>query len=206
MKLMIFMSMAMIASCARAWDSVSEMERDFCLALTNKDYLLSATFTNQLACATNLTSVDSRCEVFMLSSVHAAQCFEKTVDEFWLQEEMRQASNAVVVIGTHSNKWQYWMSRLVYAGACASQSNYEQSLWIMTNSLAEIASSGFANEVSSVGRLLLKKHEMPDVSVCDAMKVMAGMSAAVTGRGVMATNYARQVSAPYKNTILEFVK
>ena len=47
---------------------------------------------------------------------------------------------------------------------------------------------------------------MPNIDVREAMKVMAGMSAAVTGNGSVATNYANQVPGPYKNTILEFVK
>lgn len=206
MKKIVFVSVAMVINGVCAWNSVSEMERDFCAALTNSEYLLSAAFTNQLSSATNLLTEASRCEVFMLSAIHAAQSFEETADEHWTHEEMRQASNAVVAIGMQTDKWQYWLSRLVYAGACASQSNYEGSFRVMTNSLNEIALSGFTNNVSPVGQLLLKKYEMPNIDVREAMKVMAGMSAAVTGNGSVATNYANQVPVPYKNTILEFIK
>lgn len=206
MKKIVFVLMAMVVNCACAWNSVSEVESGFCLALTNSNYLLSAAFTNQLSSVTNFTSAELRCEMFMLSAIHAAQSFEVTADIGWIQEEMKQASNAVVSIGTQIDKWQYWLSRFVYAGACASSSNYEESLRVMTNSLNEIASSGFTNDVSSVGQLLLKKYEMPGIGVREAMKVMAGMSAAVTGYGSVATNYANQVPGPYKNTILEFLK
>lgn len=206
MKKMVFVSIAMVINGVCAWTSVSEMERDFCAALTNSEYLLSAAFTNQLSSATNLLTAASRCEVFMLSAIHAAQSFEATAGEHWIQEEMKHASNAVVAIGMQTDKWQYWLSRLVYAGAYASQSNYEGSLRVMTNSLNEIAISGFTNDVSAVGQLILKKYEMPNIDVCEAMKVMAGMSAAVSGYGNIATNYASQVPGPYKNTILEFVK
>ena len=206
MKKFVLISMVMVVNCACAWNSVSEMEEDFCVALTNSDYLLSAIFTNRLSSVTNFTSAELRCEVFMLSAIHAAQSFEVTADIGWIQEEMKQASNAVVVVGKQPDKWQYWMSRLVYAGACASLSNYEGSFCVMTNSLNEINSFGFTNDVSLVGQLLLKKYEMSGIGVREAMMVMAGMSAAVTGDGSVATNYANQVSVPYKSTILEFIK
>ena len=176
------------------------------MALTNGDYLLSAAFSNQLSSATNLTSAESRSEVFMLSAIHAAQNFEVTDDERWIQEEMKMASNAVVVIGMQANKWQYWMSRFVYAGAYASQSDYGKALFVMTNSLSEISVSDCTNDVSPVCRAILRKFEMPDIGVFEAMKVMAGMSAASIGERILATNFANQVVAPYRSIILEFAQ
>ena len=206
MKRCVFILMLMVVDCVCAWDSVSEMETDFCLALTNGDYLLSAAFSNQLSSATNLTSAESRSEVFMLSAIHAAQNFEVTDDERWIQEEMKMASNAVVVIGMQANKWQYWMSRFVYAGAYASQSDYGKALFVMTNSLSEISVSDCTNDVSPVCRAILRKFEMPDIGVFEAMKVMAGMSAASIGERILATNFANQVVAPYRSIILEFAQ
>lgn len=206
MKRCVFILMLMVVDCVCAWDSVSEMETDFCLALTNGDYLLSAAFSNQLSSATNLTSAESRSEVFMLSAIHAAQNFEVTDDERWIQEEMKMASNAVVVIGMQANKWQYWMSRFVYAGAYASQSDYGKALFVMTNSLSEISVSDCTNDVSPVCRAMLRKFEMPDIGVFEAMKVMAGMSAASIGERIIATNFANQVVAPYRSIILEFAQ
>lgn len=206
MKRCVFILMLMVVDCVCAWDSVSEMETDFCLALTNGDYLLSAAFSNQLSSATNLTSAESRSEVFMLSAIHAAQNFEVTDDERWIQEEMKMASNAVVVIGMQANKWQYWMSRFVYAGAYASQSDYGKALFVMTNSLSEISVSDCTNDVSPVCRAILRKFEMPDIGVFEAMKVMAGMSAASIGERIIATNFANQVVAPYRSIILEFAQ
>ena len=206
MKRCVFILMLMVVDCVCAWDSVSEMETDFCLALTNGDYLLSAAFSNQLSSATNLTSAESRSEVFMLSAIHAAQNFEVTDDERWIQEEMKMASNAVVVIGMQANKWQYWMSRFVYAGAYASQSDYGKALFVMTNSLSEISVSDCTNDVSPVCRAILRKFEMPDIGVFEAMKVMAGMSAASIGERIIATNFANQVVAPYRSIILGFAQ
>lgn len=206
MRKFVFVLMVMAVDCVCAWNSVSEMETDFCVALTNSDYLLSAAFTNQLSSVTNITSVEARCEVGMLLAIHAAQSFEATVDGRWIQEEMKQASNAVVVIGMQTNKWQYWMSRLVYAGAYASQSDYGKSLLVMTNSLSEFSSSGCTNDAAPVCRAMLAKFEMPDIGVGEAMKVMAGMSAASLGERSIATNYANQVAVPYRNIILEFMQ
>lgn len=206
MKKFVFVSMLMVVDCVCAWTSVSEMETDFCVALTNSGYLLSAAFTNQLPNANNFTSAESRCEVFMLSAIHAAQSFEATADVRWIQEEMKQASNAVVTIGMQTNKWQYWVSQLVYAGAYASQSDYVKSLFVMTNSLSELSSSGYTNDTPPVCRAILRKYEMPDMSVCEAMKVMAGMSAAAMGERSIAINYANQVNGPCRNIILEFAQ
>ena len=47
MRFMTVLAVSMVTVCARAWNSVAEMDVDACRALTNESYLLSSTFTNQ---------------------------------------------------------------------------------------------------------------------------------------------------------------
>ena len=198
---------AAFVSCAHAWDSVAEMETAVCQALTNENYLLSSTFTNQLAAAINSPSVEMKCEAYIMFSIHAYQNFLNTADDSWLQIEMCNASNAVSTIGMSTNKWQYWASRFVHAGAFCSVSNYESSFAVLSNALQEASYSCFTNNSPGpVERAIFDKFEMPNVGVIDAMRIMAGMSAAELGNGSVATNYANQVPVPFRNVILEFVK
>ena len=207
MRFMTVLVVSVVTVCARAWNSVAEMDVDACRALTNESYLLSSTFTNQLATALNSSSEEMRSEAYMLLSIHAYQNFLNTANDSWLQIEMSNASNAVLAIGMNSNKWQYWTSRFLYAGAYCSVPNYEGSFALMTNSLHELSLSAFdTNNVNAVERAILNKSEMLNVGITDAMRIFAGMSAAELGMGGVATNYANQVPVPYRNVILQFVK
>lgn len=99
-----------------------------------------------------------------------------------------------------------YVYRVVDDEGVSSQSDYGKSLFVMTNSLSDIASSACTNDSAPVCRAMLGKFEMPDIGVVEAMKVMAGMSAAAIGERNIATNYANQVAMPHRNIILEFAQ
>ena len=206
MRLSLLAALVVFANGARGWDSIGEMESDICKALTNNNYLLSQAFTNQLNVAINSSSAEMRSEAYMLHSICSYQIFLDTADDSWLQIEMFNATNSILAIGSSADKWQYWMSRFVYAGACCSVSDYEKSLGVMTNSLRELSASSYTNGSNVVERAILDKFEMANIGISEAMCIMAGMSAAGLRMGSLATNYANQVSAPYHNVILKFAK
>ncbi len=91
-----------VMEAAFAWNSITEMESCICMALTNDDYLVSAAFTNQLNSASLSASDEMRAEAYMLLSVSGYRKFLDTADEMWLGQEMSNASNAVVAIGSCS--------------------------------------------------------------------------------------------------------
>ena len=98
------------------------------------------------------------------------------------------------------------MAKFTYAGAQVSMRQYADSYSTLSNTLAEVAAVGYTNETSLVERSLLNKYEMPDLEIVDAMKVFAGMTAAELGMGDVATNYANQVSEPYRNKVIRFIR
>jgi len=206
MKRIVVLAAFLVVKCVVAWDTICEMESDVCVALTNDDFLVSAAFTNQLNSATNASSVEMKSEAHLLLSINAYQNFLNTADDGWLCREMLNASNAVDSIGAHSNKWQYWMARFMYASAQISEQRFSDSYSTLTNALEEILRVGYTNANSDVERAMLRKYEMSDLNITDAMKVFAGMTAAELGMGNVATNYANQVATPYHNMILEFIR
>lgn len=204
-RLLVLMG-AILANYAYAWDSCEEMESDMCIALTNDNYLVSETFTNQLITATCFPVDEIRAEAYIMLSISSYQNFLFTADALWLEHEMSNASNAVVAIGSNSDVWQYWMARFTYASAHASELSFTNVYSIATNTLAEIALCGYTNGNSSLEAAILQKFEMPNLSIEDAMKVMAGMSAAELGMTTAATNFANQLAIPYRNIILDFIR
>ena len=202
MRHVLILMLFTMANHALAWNSLAEMDVDVCRALTNNVFLMSESFTNQLNAACNSGSD----EAYMILSIHAYENFLHTADSDWLRLEMFNASNSVEAIGMHANKWQFWMSRFLLAGACCSVPNYERAYAITTNSIHLLVSSGFTNHASMVEHAILRKYEMDGLDVADAMRVMAGMSAAELGMGDVATNFANQVSTPYRNIIFDFVR
>lgn len=206
MKLVLVLMLFAMANHAFAWDTIAGMDVDVCRALTNNAFLMSASFTNQLSVACNSGSDEMKSEAYMLLSIHAYENFLHTADSGWLRTEMFNASNSVEVIGVHTNKWQFWMSRFLLAGACCSVSNYERAFAVATNSIHLLVVSGYTNQTAMVECAILKKFEMDGLGVADAMRVMAGMSAAELGIGDVATNFANQVSTPYRNIIFDFAR
>lgn len=206
MKPIVVLTATLAVKCVFAWGTIGEMELDVCKALTNDNFLVSAAFTNQLNSATNVISVEMKSEAYLLLSINAYQNFLNTADDGWLCCEMFSASNAVDSIGIHSNKWQYWMARFTYASAQISEQRFFDSFSTLTNALDEILKVGYTNANSDVERAMLRKYEMPDLNIADAMKVFAGMTASELGMGNVATNYANQLPVLYRNKILEFIR
>ena len=103
--------------CLWAWNSIDEMESDVCIALSNRNYLVSEIFTSNLNSATNSSSIEMKTEAHIILSISAYQNFLNTADDGWLWHEMQNASNAVASIGIHTNKWQYWMAKFTCASA-----------------------------------------------------------------------------------------
>ena len=174
--------------------------------MTNNTFLMSEAFTNQLNAASRLGSDAMKSEAYMLLSIHAYENFKRSVDDAWQRKELLYASNAVEVIGMHTNKWQFWMSRFLLAGACCSASNYERAFNVSTNTIHLLTLSGYTNFPTAVEGAILQKFEMGGLEVAEALRVMAGMSAAELGLGNAATNLAHQVPMPYRNTILNFIR
>ena len=200
--LSVCVACVMFVSCTSA---AMNIEDEICLALTNKSYLLSHEFTNSMNAVVASTNALMRCEAYMLLSINAYQNFLETANEEWLAREMSNASNSVNAIGMDTDTWQYWMSRFLYASAYASIDNYGTSLSIASNAVVEVMQFNYTNEVSKVEHAILSKYEMSDIGIVEALKVLTGMSAASLGYTGVATNYAIQVSAPYRSVIYEFL-
>lgn len=207
MKQMMLTLAAMIPCYANAWTSLDEMESAICVALTNDASLLSASFTNQLnAVVMDAQTNDVKSVAYMILSINAYQNFLETADEKWLSIEMQNASNAVTMAGVNADRWQYWVSRFLYAGAYVSDSKFSKAFSILNRALSEMSALTYTNDSSRVERAILEKCEMPGIGIAEAMKVMAGMSAAELGQKDTALRFASQVSERYGNVIRDFAK
>lgn len=206
MKWILFFMLLVAAKSIWAWDSISEMESDICIALTNDEYLVSAEFFNKLNSATNSASFEMKTEAYLLLSVNAYQNFLDTADDRWLSEELNTASNAVASAGSHAETWQYWMAKFTYASAQISQQRFADSYSILVAAIADIANVGYTNGASIIEAGLLSKYEMPNLQIADALKVFDGMTAAELGMSNVATNYANQVPMPYRSMITDFAR
>lgn len=207
MKQMMLTLAAMVPCYANAWTTLDEMESAICVALTNDASLLSASFTNQLnAVVMNAQTNDMKSVAYMILSINAYQNFLETAEEKWLSIEMQNASNAVAMAGVNADRWQYWVSRFLYAGAYVSDSEFSKAFSVLNRSLSEMSAQTYTNDSSRVERAILEKCEMPGIGIAEAMKVMAGMSAAELGQKDTALRFASQVPERYGNVIREFTK
>ena len=196
---------ALMACAAAAWTSEAEMDAAVCKALSAGKNAWSPAFVGQLReTATNAAcSAGMRCEASMLLSLNAWQCFLDTMDGIWMVHERVHAERAVEQIGAATNAWQYWMARFVRAGAAASDCDYARALSVLSNAVDRMAREQATNTATGVECAFLRLFDLPDVATIDAMRVLAGMSAAMLGDGNVATNFAFQVPPRYRAMILE---
>ena len=207
MKRIMIIIAAIVSCCANAWTTLDEMEAAICAALADEATLLSASLTNQLTeVVKGAQTHDMKSEAYMLLSINAYQNFLETTDGKWLPIELQNASNAVVSAGMNSGRWQYWVSRFLYAGAYVSDSKFSQAFSVLNRALSEMSELNYTNGSSRVERAILEKCEMPGIGVAEALKVMAGMSAVELGQQDIALRFANQVSERYGNVIREFAK
>ena len=206
MKKLLLSFAFLLVNTVYAWDSLVEMENEICCAMTNNAHLLSESFTNKLSAALSSSSVEMRGEAYVVLSINAYQNYLNTMEEHWLQTEFINASNAVETLVQNFDKWQYWVAKFVYAGSYASVSDFSNTFSEASASLVAIGASNYTNSSSSVESAILGKFEMHGLDVEDALKVMSAMSAAELGMGNVATNYANQLPATYRNMIFDFMR
>ena len=206
MKYLYMIIILAVANSALAWNSIEEMESGICFAMSNKVELMSSTFSNKLEKAISSNSSEMKTEAYIVKSIIAYSKFLESSDDMWLTQELCNATNAVRVIGDSCDKWQYWMARFMYANAQISLNRFSDSHCTLTNALCRIVAEGYTNEPTRVEALILKKYEMPDLRIVDAMKVFAAMTAVQLKMGSVATNYANQVPVKYKEQIIEFMR
>ncbi len=198
---------AVVSSCrVFAWNSVQELESAACYALTNAQYLTSEQYVASLrSCITNSDMAISA-DAQMILALSSRQRFWDTMDSSMIDVEMQYISNVVENVQLDCSDWRYWLSRLIYAGACADSDDYSQAYCILTNSMSSVHIQTIQSLSNSLPRAILDRYELTDLSVEMSFKVLAGMSAAELGNGMAATNFANQVSAPYREMILRFVR
>ena len=191
---------------AFAWDSVQELEADACCALTNAQYLTSEQYVASLrSCITNSDMAISADAQIMLA-LSARQRFWDSMDSSMTEVEMQHISNVVASVQLDRLDWRYWISRLIYASAHADVDDYSQAYYVLTNAICSMQTPVIQFETNSLPRAILNRYELTGLSMEMAFKVLAGMSAAELGKGVEATNFANQVSAPYREMILRFIR
>ena len=196
----------MFATVAKAWDSVGDMESEACMALTNVQYLASNAYADRLKAALSTTNEAMRVNAQLMLGVSHYQRFLETLEEGDMERYCEHMSNAVVQAVPTAADWRYWTARLLYAGSFAARDDFSKSYAILTNCLDSMDALCCVSPANALDVALLSYYELRNISIKEAFKVMAGMSAAELGMGSAATNYANQISPPYRDLVLEFVR
>ena len=207
MRRLAIISLVVVSSMSSmAWENVLELEAAAVRALTPPVSILEASFTNEVSSALQSTNRIMRVDAELLQSIINYQRFLDTVEGQMLDNEFLCLSNVVSLTSGETNRWQFWTGRLLLASTYAAGNHFDVSYQMSTNYIQMAEGYGCAGETNALSSAILTYYEMPGIEVDVALKVFAGMSAAGMGSGTVATNFANQVPAPYRNMILEFVK
>lgn len=189
---------------ANGKNAVDEFEEESALALSKPESMLGDAFSARLVSASQSTNFWLRIDAELVSSVVCYQKFMTGADASFFEKGMRSLSNVVTQTeGAHSS-WQFWTGRLLLAGFHAADNRFSMSYQMLTNNIAFMQEVRPTFGTNTLNAAILTYYEMPGISMPMAFNVFAGMSAAGLGMTNVATNYARQLSAPYSEIILEF--
>ena len=183
-----------------------EFESAAYTALTNKEFLLGTLFSNKLDVAESSSALNVRVDSALMKGVRARQMFFESADSEFLDTEMAFLSNAVSLTSFMTNNWRKYIASLMYAGCHATVNSFDYSYGIITNTMAVADDEGFNGTTNQMCMRILSKFQMTGLSVNSALNLMAGMSAAELGMGNVATNYANQLPATYRNMIFDFMR
>ena len=153
-----------------AWTTLPEMEVDAAWRMTNETVFLDGAFRETLLQTATSTNMEMQSSALILLAIQDYMLFNSTV----LASELDHASNAVVSISAQPEKWQYWMGRLVYAGAYLSFENYQSAFNVLTNAAQEIEMSGYISNSNVLERAILRKYELDELSMQQALKTLSG--------------------------------
>lgn len=190
---------------ALAWNTPQELEQEAANRITDDSVFLDANFTSNLVAAADSTNILLGAAAHILLSIQDYDRYLQNDDEGFLEGERNNASNAVSIIGVEKDTWQYWIGRLVHAGAFLSVDDVDAAFLILTNAINEIETSPPNLASNILERKILEKHEMPGVDMATALKILAGATSASMGQRCAATNFAAQIPPFYSTNIMEIL-
>ena len=207
MRKLVFVYQIMMCSVvACAWNTVTELEAEASQKIMNPVCLLDTNFVSNLNNAAQSTNVIMKVDANLVKSMVYYQRFLATADGQMVDDQKKCLSNAVNLTVGMTNSWQFWAGRFLLASTYAADNDFSIAYQMSTNSIKMIQHTGVVIDTNVLSKAILTYYEMPDIELETAFKVFAGMSAAGAGIGCAATNYANQVSDPYRSTILDFIK
>ena len=207
MRKLVFVCQAMMCSVvACAWDTAAELEAEASQKIMNPTYLLDTEFVSNLNSTVQSADVIMTVDANLVRSMVCYQRFLGTADGQMVDDQKQCLSNAVNLTVGMTNSWQFWAGRFLLASTYAADNDFSTAYQMSTNSIKMMQHTGVVIDTNVLSKAILTYYEMPDIELETAFKVFAGMSAAGAGIGCAATNYANQVSDPYRSTILDFIK
>lgn len=189
-----------------AWTTYPEFENSAIQALENPQMLTDSVFTNQLAEASMSSNAELRVGALMLRGICARQDFLSNANAASLDLEMNLISNAVEDAQVMTNRWQFAVARLLYAGTYTSRNDFGRSYLILTNGLATMSADTGSIETNALQTAILQRFDLVGLTVPMAYKVLAGMSAAGLGLKNKASEFAEQLPFRYSEMIHKFME
>ena len=196
---------AFLVAVARGQDEAS-FEQDIAGVLSNSTLLTSEEVTNRIWQAYNATNDELRLSAAIAKSAVEYQLYATTADRSWADASVRTLTNAIVCCAALSNDCRFAVCKVLSAGNSASLRRYMEAYQISTNVINDIASGRNVEVTNEFLVAVFRHYKLDGLDVLTASRYIAGMSAAEMGWASVASNFANQVSSPYRQEIYEFLE
>ena len=186
--------------------TVESFEHEVSPVFHESDALLRTEVTNRIyeACLSEDPSL--RLSASLAKSAVEYQCYLNTSDRAWACRSVSTLTNVLTQCVALRESERYAVCSVLAAGNYAMLKRYEEAFCLSTNT-ATVAERCQSNWVTN-GYLtsVFRFYKLDGLNVVGAAKYVAGMSAAELGLRAAATNFAEQVSEPFRQEILEFTE
>ena len=206
MKRILFIVMLPVALHA-SWNDNQAFESAMAQAVSNKEELMSTTFTNQLArFIQSSTNVNDQATATLILAISMAVSFEQTLDQALYFGSRNLATNITGFATLPENSWQRSHSDLLLAGSYAMDNKYLPAYNILTNSLRVINQPGYTDPTNTVLTAINNYiYEMPDLTIQQILSLYAGFSIAELGNPVAARALVAHLPLKYRQMVEEII-
>ena len=198
MKAICFVSLIIVGHTLFAWTDEADFLSDASIAITNKAMLTSQCFADELASfMTNAPGYDALLSAKIVDAFRLYGMFEDSMEDMYLNQGLYNASNLVNDTCLLTNSWKFFSARIALVAGLSLSGESNESLLVMSNAVSQLNGYDPHSELCGIMRSILDSCDMADLTAVQALNAYAGVSAALTGVGVVATNYVETLPPRY---------
>ena len=203
---LFILTLAVTALRLNGWTTVPEFEIAAAHALTNRDCLVDAAFTNQLAAyALTAANPNDRLSAETVHGVCEMELFQQTMELNHLTNCLNVATNVFRQAEATPDSWVRWQSQMLEFSAYASLNDMTKAYLVASNAWQSILSSNFVDSTNAVSQAFKCYFKVGGMTIRESVCYAKAVTAVILGRTSEAQTLKSQLPLPYRRNVEELL-